>query len=207
MNTPFPFFPSTLIFYLLAAFPLLLSWQEVISTSRTPHVQEMEMAGTIFITGATGLIGVRILLAALAPGHTVRYTTRLDEKAKTVSSNAAVQKLAPSGRLSPAIIPDFGADGAFDAALQGVTHVIHAGSPVPMPTFDPMTETFEPTIRTSAGLLSSALKTPSVQRVIITSSIVANLGLTPPSTPVSASTRPRCQALSPPPSTEFSRGT
>ena len=120
------------------------------------------MAGTIFITGATGLIGFRILLAALAAGHKVRYAARSDEKAKTVSSNAAVQKLAPNGRLSPAIIPDFGADGAFDAALEGVTHVIHAGSPVPMPTFDPMTEIFEPTIRISAGLLSSALKTPSV---------------------------------------------
>lgn len=39
------------------------------------------------------------------------------------------------------------------------------------------------------GLLSSALKTPSVQRVIITSSIVSNLGLAPPPTTVTASTR------------------
>ncbi|KAI0149872.1 NAD(P)-binding protein [Hypoxylon sp. NC0597] len=147
------------------------------------------MAATILITGASGLIGFRILLAALAAGYNVRYTVRSEEKAQVVSSNPAVRKLAPGDRLSPIIIPDFSADGAFDSALEGVTHVIHAGSPVPFPTYDPTTEVFQPTVKITSGLLSSALKAPSVQRVIITSSIVANLGLIPPSSPVTASTR------------------
>ncbi|OTB18598.1 hypothetical protein K445DRAFT_314475 [Daldinia sp. EC12] len=147
------------------------------------------MAATILITGSTGLIGFRILLAALEAGHNVRYTVRSEEKAKVVSSNPAVQKLTPGERLSPVIIPDFTVDGAFDSALQGVTHVIHAGSPVPVPTYEPTTQIFQPTIEISKGLLSSALKSPSVKRVIITSSIVANLGPVPPPTPVSAATR------------------
>lgn len=148
------------------------------------------MAATILITGASGLIGFRILLAALAAGYNVRYTVRSEEKAKVVSSNPAVQKLKPTGdRFCPIIIPDFSADGAFDSAVQGVTHIIHAGSPVPFPTYDPTTEVFQPTIKITSGLLSSALKAPSVQRVIITSSIVSNLGLIPPPNTVSASTR------------------
>ncbi|KAI0888214.1 NAD(P)-binding protein [Annulohypoxylon maeteangense] len=147
------------------------------------------MAATILITGASGLIGFRVLLSALAAGHNVRYTVRSEEKARVVFSNPAVQKLAPGDRLSPAIISDFSADGAFDSALRGVTHIVHAGSPVPVPTYDPTTEVFEPTVKITSGLLASALKTPTVQRVIITSSIVANLGLVPPSTPVTASTR------------------
>ncbi|KAI0178945.1 NAD(P)-binding protein [Hypoxylon sp. FL1284] len=147
------------------------------------------MTAAILLTGASGLIGFRILTAALAAGHNVRYTVRSEEKARVVSSNPAVQKLAPGDRLSATIIPDFSADGAFDSALQGITHVIHAGSPVPMPTFDPTTEIFQPTIKMTSGLLSSALKTPSVKRVIITSSIAANLGLITPPTTVSASTR------------------
>ncbi|OTA64195.1 cinnamoyl-CoA reductase [Hypoxylon sp. EC38] len=129
------------------------------------------MAATILITGASGLIGFRILLGALAAGYNVRYT------------------LALGDRLSSIIIPDFGSDGAFDSALEGVTYIIHAGSPVPVPTYDPTTEVFQPTVKITSGLLCSALKTPSVQRVIITSSIVANLGLTPPPFPVTASTR------------------
>ncbi|XDG01111.1 hypothetical protein ABKA04_000726 [Annulohypoxylon sp. FPYF3050] len=154
---------------------------------------ESTMAATILITGASGLIGFRILLAALAGGHNVRYTVRSEEKARLVSSNPAVQKLAPGGdQLSPVVIPDFCADDAFDAALAGgVTHIIHAGSPVPYPTYNPMTEVFEPTVKMTVNLLSSALKTPTVKRVVITSSIVANLGLTPPATsaPITASTR------------------
>lgn len=147
------------------------------------------MAATILITGTTGLIGFRILLVALAAGHKVRYTVRSEEKAQVVASNPAVQKLAPGDRLSPVVIPDFAVEGAFDSALQGVTHVIHAGSPVPVPTFEPTTQVFQPTVRISSGLLQSALKSPSVQRVVITSSVVANLGLVPGPEKVSASTR------------------
>ncbi|KUI58950.1 hypothetical protein VP1G_06193 [Cytospora mali] len=147
------------------------------------------MAATILITGATGLIGFRILLLALEAGHKVRYTVRSEEKAKVVATNPAVQKLAPGDRLSSAIIPDFTIDGAFDHAVQGVTHIIHAGSPTPVPTFEPTTQVFQPTIKISSGLLQSALKSPSVQRIVITSSIVANLGLVPGPAKVSASTR------------------
>lgn len=105
------------------------------------------MAATFLITGASGLIGFRVLLAALAAGHNVRYTVRSDKKAKVVSSNPAVKKLGltTGDRLSPVVIPDFTAHGAFDAALDGVTHIIHAGSPVPVPTFDPTTQVYEPT--------------------------------------------------------------
>lgn len=143
----------------------------------------------ILITGATGLIGFRILLAALEAGYKVRYTARSEDKAKTVSSNPAVQALAPDDRLSAAIIPDFAVDGAFDSALKDITHVIHAGSPVPVPTYDPSTEVFQPTLRNTANILAAALQTPTVQRVVITSSIVGNLGLVPPPTVVSAVTR------------------
>lgn len=105
------------------------------------------MAATLLITGASGLIGFRILLAALAAGHNVRYTVRSDEKAKVVSSNPAVKKLGITGsdRLTPVVIPDLTVDGAFDSAVEGVTHIIHAGSPVPVPTFDPTTQVYEPT--------------------------------------------------------------
>ncbi|KAK6206142.1 hypothetical protein LQW54_007862 [Pestalotiopsis sp. IQ-011] len=61
--------------------------------------------------------------------------------------------------------------GAFDSALEDITHIIHAGSPVPMPTYDPMTEVFQPTLRNTENVLAAALQTPTVQRVVITSSI------------------------------------
>ncbi|KAH9901777.1 putative cinnamoyl-CoA reductase [Xylariomycetidae sp. FL2044] len=147
------------------------------------------MAATILITGTTGLIGFHTLLAALAAGHHVRYTVRSEEKAHEVSSNPAVQRLSPGNRISSVTIPDFTVAGAFDEALKGVTHVIHAGSPVPAPFYDPTTQVFQPTVKMASNLLSSALRAPSVQRIVITSSIVMNFGLVPNSEIVCASTR------------------
>ncbi|VUC38175.1 unnamed protein product [Clonostachys rosea] len=147
------------------------------------------MAATFLITGATGLIGFHVLLTVLAAGYQVRYVVRSEEKAQTVSSNPAIERLAPGDRLAPIIIADFTVADAFDTAIQGVTHVIHCASPVPAPSADPRTEVCEPTIKMSANILNAALKTPSVQRVVLTSSIVANLGVIPPQRFVSASTR------------------
>lgn len=105
------------------------------------------MVATFLITGASGLIGFRILLNALAAGHNVRYTVRSDEKARVVSSNPAVKKLGVTtgDRLTAIVLSDLTVDGAFDTALEGVTHIIHAGSPVPLPTFDPTTQVYQPT--------------------------------------------------------------
>lgn len=103
------------------------------------------MPAKFLITGASGLIGFRILLTVLEAGHEVRYTVRSEEKARIVASNPAVQKLGAGDRLSSVVIPDLTVDGVFDAALRGITHVIHVGSPVPAPHFDPQTQVFEPT--------------------------------------------------------------
>ncbi|KAG8159439.1 hypothetical protein KVR01_011100 [Diaporthe batatas] len=159
------------------------------------------MAATFLITGASGLIGFRILLTALASGHNVRYTVRSEEKAKVVSENPAVKKLGAGDRLVPLVIPDLAVDGALDSAVQGVTHIIHVGSPVPVPTFDPVTQIYEPTVRMSAGILQSALKSPSVRRVVITSSIVANLNPSPEASAAVASASTRVPPPSPVPKT------
>lgn len=148
------------------------------------------MAATFLITGASGLVGFRVLVLALDAGHKVRYTVRSEEKAQVVRQNPAVQKLAPGDRLSSVLIPDFTAAGAFDSALDGVTHIVHAGAPTPLPHLSAATDIFQPTLKITSELLRSALKTPSVERVVITSSIVANLGLAPaPGARFSASTR------------------
>ncbi|KAI9157966.1 Ketoreductase CTB6 [Paramyrothecium foliicola] len=151
----------------------------------------MTMETTILITGATGLVGFRVLVLALTAGHRVRYTARSEDKALAVSSNPAIKALAPGDRLSSVVIPDLTVEGTFDSALNGVTHVIHVGSPVPVPTFEPTTQVFEPTVKMTANLLSAASKAPSVRRVVITSSVVANLDptVTAFDKPASAATR------------------
>lgn len=164
------------------------------------------MAPIILLTGATGLIGFRVLLTILAAGHTVRCAVRSEAKVKRLSSNPAIEKLSPGERLSFIIVPNICADGAYDAALKGVSHVIHVGAPVPVPGKDPETEIYEPILKCIQGLLMSALHTPTVQRVVITSSIVANLPPAPPFTsvtdtasgPATAASRIQLNIVSPP---------
>ncbi|KAJ5613170.1 cinnamoyl-CoA reductase [Penicillium lagena] len=148
------------------------------------------MAPCILLTGATGLIGFRILQELLKDENEVRITVRSEAKAQTVLSNPVIQKLQPGNRLTYTVVPDSILSQAFDAALQNITYVIHAGSPVPVPGFDPVNQIWKPTVEGTANLLTSALKYPGIKRVLITSSIVANMAPMPdPSVTVTASSR------------------
>ena len=160
------------------------------------------MAPLVLITGATGLIGFRVLLEALNNGYNVRFTARSGQKVQKVTSNPVIQTLCPGDRLSSIIVSDTTVDGAFDAALQDVTYVIHVGSPVPVPGFDPVTQVWEPTIKGVSNLLASAMKFPSIKRIVITSSIVGNMPPIPdPFTTITAASRVH---LPGPPPTSFS---
>ncbi|RAH71254.1 putative cinnamoyl-CoA reductase [Aspergillus aculeatinus CBS 121060] len=145
----------------------------------------------VLLTGATGLIGFRILQELLQKtDYTVRVTVRSEEKAQIILSNPVIQRLNPGDRLTYTVVPDILAKDAFDAALNDATYVIHTGSPVPVPDFDPLTQVWKPTVEGTSNLLKSALKFPTIKRVLVTSSIVANMAPMPdPSITVTATSR------------------
>ncbi|PWY77305.1 cinnamoyl-CoA reductase [Aspergillus sclerotioniger CBS 115572] len=155
------------------------------------------MAPIILLTGATGLIGFRILIEILkSSAYDVRITTRSQEKADSILANSAIQSLSPGDRLSSIIIPDSTTPNAFDSALKDITYVIYAGSPVPVPGFDATTQIWTPSITGPANLLSTALKYPSIKRIVITSSIVGTLDPIPnPYITATATTRIHLPAL------------
>lgn len=148
------------------------------------------MAPLVLLTGATGLVSFRVLQELLRGSYDVRITVRSEGKAHAVISNPAIQKLQPGDRLQYFIVPDSAAQGAFDEAVQNVTYVIHAGSPVPVSGFDPVEQVWKPTVVCLQNLLSSALKAPSIQRLLATSSIIANMAPMPdPSVTATAASR------------------
>lgn len=53
--------------------------------------------------------------------------------------------------------------------------MLHVGSPIPVPDYDPLTQIFLPTVKSTANLLASSLKVPTLKRIIITSSVVAHV--------------------------------
>ncbi|OTA82447.1 hypothetical protein M434DRAFT_400985 [Hypoxylon sp. CO27-5] len=134
------------------------------------------MTAIIFITGSIGPVGFRILLETLAAGHNVRYAVPSAKIAQIVSENPKIQARKLGDRLSLFIIRDFTAKGAFDTALRGVTHIIDVRPLVPHPDTHIV---FQTMVKTLDEILSSALKTPSIQRIVFTSSIMANAGQMP----------------------------
>ncbi|KAL4973129.1 NAD dependent epimerase/dehydratase [Aspergillus desertorum] len=103
----------------------------------------------ILLTGATGLIGFRILVLCLQHGHRVRTE-----------------------------IPDLTLPSAFNPAVQDVIHIIHVAAPIASANPASIGQSLEahyihPTINTCLNLLSSARAQSSVKRIILTSSLAA----------------------------------
>lgn len=146
----------------------------------------------LLITGATGFIGFKILLDALESGYSVRVAVRSASGSEALLSNPKVRSLVSGNNISFVQVPDITQHGAYDEALKGVVYAIHVASPVPKPFFkDPQADIVQPTIKGAANLLASALKAPSVKRIVITSSIVANMPFPPPPTAVETTAESR----------------
>jgi nucleoside-diphosphate-sugar epimerase len=132
----------------------------------------------VLITGATGHVGFAVLTTALEAGYTVRAAVRSAEKEKVITSNSYLQSLnIPSSRLTFVNVPDLTSPGAYDSAVKDVEYVIHVASPIPSSTLS-TEEEFEtklttPAVQGTLAILESVAKTPSVKRVVITSSVVA----------------------------------
>ena len=137
------------------------------------------VSSKILITGATGFIGFKVLLTALEAGYVVRAAVRSRSKSDLILSNPRIKALAPKDRLSFIEVPDILENGAYDEALDDITYVVHMASPLPLPSDDAESEIYQPGVKGTANILASALKVSSIRRIVITSSIVANMPYPP----------------------------
>jgi nucleoside-diphosphate-sugar epimerase len=126
----------------------------------------------ILITGATGHLGFATLIEALSRGYKVRAAVRSEAKFNVIASAPSTQPYA--SQLTSVVVPDITTPGAFDDAVKDVKYIVHLASPLILPNakdFD--AEIIQPAIRGTVGILESATKSPSVKRVVITSSSAA----------------------------------
>lgn len=86
-----------------------------------------------------------------------------------------------SKQLSFFVVPDMLAPGAFDAAIKGVKYVIHIASPVfghvEVAPEDHHKHFIEPAVRGTIAMLEAAKASGTVKRVVVTSSVVAQIPL------------------------------
>ncbi|KAK7213856.1 hypothetical protein V2G26_021034 [Clonostachys chloroleuca] len=127
---------------------------------------------SILITGASGHIGCRVLVEALASGHYVRAVLRKESQMAKIKAVESIQPYL--SQLELVLIPDITVPGAFDAVADGLWAIIHVASP----TFSGfgevnVSEFCSTSWRVTQSVLHFAADTPSVKRVVITSSISA----------------------------------
>ncbi|XP_047327138.1 phenylacetaldehyde reductase-like [Impatiens glandulifera] len=126
---------------------------------------------TVCVTGASGFIASWLVKHLLRRGYTVNATVRdLSDPLKTkhlVELDGAKERL----KLFKANLTE---DCSFDEAIEGCHGVFHVASPCTFTTKkDPYAEIVEPAVKGTINVLNSCAKTPSVRRVILTSSITA----------------------------------
>ena len=128
---------------------------------------------TIVITGASGYLGSWITKTALDAGFIVRATVRDPDDSEKVGHLWA---LPGQDRLS-LHRADLTAPGSFDEAVSGADAVIHSASPFQRTGIqDPQAELVTPAVEGTRTVLNAVDDSPSVRRVVLTSSVVAIMG-------------------------------
>lgn len=128
----------------------------------------------VLVTGATGYVAGVVIRRLLEEGVTVHATVRDPSKTDRLE---ALQALADA---SPGSIAFFGADlmkpGSFGEGMAGCSIVFHIASPFSSDVSDPQRELVAPALEGTRNVLEEVGRTPSVQRVVLTSSCAAIYG-------------------------------
>lgn len=128
----------------------------------------------VLVTGATGYVAGRVVERLLEEGAHVHATVRDPSKTKRLEYlNALAAK-------HPGTLTFFAADltqpGSFAQAIEGCQVVFHIASPFVSQVDDPQKELIEPAVQGTQNVLEQVNQTPSVQRVVVTSSCAAIYG-------------------------------
>jgi dihydroflavonol-4-reductase len=128
----------------------------------------------VMVTGATGYVAGRLVEELLQKGHTVHAAVRDPENQKKL------QYLNKLAEASPGSIRFFKSDllepGSYAEAMAGCELVYHTASPFSINVHDPVKELIEPAKLGTRNVLEQANQTPSVKRVVVTSSCAAIYG-------------------------------
>ncbi|KAH6685334.1 hypothetical protein F5X68DRAFT_241498 [Plectosphaerella plurivora] len=124
------------------------------------------------ITGVSGHIGFRVLTEALIAGYRVYAVVRKRAQVDKIKAPAPVQPYLT--QLHVVVIPDLAAPDAFAAVPDNFGAIIHVATPTFSGFNDVNVKDFESTAwKLTENVLEYAARTPSVKRVVVTSSISA----------------------------------
>ena len=131
-------------------------------------------ASPVMVTGATGYLGSWVTKGLLDAGVTVHAAVRDPQNASKVAHLNRLAEQAP-GTLH-LFAGDLLRPGSYDQAMEGCSIVIHTASPFIRAVADPQRDLVAPALQGTRNVLAGVERTPSVTRVVLTSSIAAMYG-------------------------------
>lgn len=138
-------------------------------------MREIDKSKPVLVTGGTGYIASCIIKKLLEDGISVHATVRNPSNASKTEHLTSIAKDS-SGELK-LFKADLLESGSFDEAMDGCELVLHTASPFFIKGIkDPEKELIKPAKEGTKSVLESAKRTPSVKRVVLTSSVVAIYG-------------------------------
>jgi dihydroflavonol-4-reductase len=123
----------------------------------------------VVVSGANGFVSLHVIESLLKLGYKVKGTVRDPSS----SSNDVIKKLDTEGGKLELAKVNLLDDGAFDEIVKGSEYVIHIASPFTMDIKDAQKDLVEPAVKGTLSMLEACLKSGTVKRVIITSSVAA----------------------------------
>ncbi|KAG1338421.1 cinnamoyl-CoA reductase 1-like [Cocos nucifera] len=134
----------------------------------------------VCVTGASGYIASWLVKLLLQRGYIVRASVRDLADPKKTEHLHALEGANERLHLFKANLLE---EGSFDSVVEGCEGVFHTASPCYMNATDPQAELIDPAVKGTLNVFSSCIKTPSVKRVVVTSSMAAVLHSGKPRTP------------------------
>ncbi|KAG6240617.1 hypothetical protein E4U24_006415 [Claviceps purpurea] len=129
----------------------------------------------VLLTGATGMVGFRILVRLLESGYYVRAAVRTQAGFDRIRALPIVHKYA--NQLSSIVVPEITQPLAYIEAIRGAKFVVHVASPISCPNLTSEEDYHEhiirPAMQGTTNLLEAAHCAKSVKRVVITGSLTS----------------------------------
>lgn len=122
------------------------------------------------VTGASGFIASWLVKFLLQRGYTVKATVRDPNNSSKVDHLLNLEGAKERLHLVKANLLE---EGSFDSAVEGCHAVFHTASPFFTNAEDPQTELLDPALKGTLNVLKSCVNSPTLKRVVLTSSIAA----------------------------------
>ncbi|MEM7243667.1 MAG: NAD-dependent epimerase/dehydratase family protein [Pseudomonadota bacterium] len=137
----------------------------------------MARKNTVLVTGGSGFIAKHIVLQLLNEGFAVRASVRSDTRADDIRAAMAAHARETDDlekRLTFVTL-DLSSDAGWDDALEGCSALMHTASPFPLEQPKDENDLIRPAVDGTLRALNAAQRA-GVERVVLTSSMVAMFG-------------------------------